>query len=101
MTVKELHEQAEIFSARQVEMILRLRNHDKLFERIVFYDEDNVDIVFEIPEWSKNKKMRKYYRNIREGALYRVTFLMKGKNQTGGVSGDLISFTPVYLEKIP
>ena len=82
-------------------MRLRLRNVDNVFEKIVFYDADNIDIEFDISDKQKRKTLYNDLLNIHEGMLYEVKFTIIGNGTLGGLIGELQGFSPVIIEKIP
>ena len=82
-------------------MQLKLKQIDRIFEKIIFYDSENIDIEFDISAKDVKKKLEKDMLNIHEGMLYRVTFIVTGTGNLGGLIGNIQSFTPVFLEKIP
>jgi hypothetical protein len=89
------------YKGKTMSMILRLRNTDYGMERIIFYDADNVDIVFDITGYAKNKKLKGNLLNAREGVRFNVSFIVKEVNPDGLISGELIEFTPFFIEKLP
>jgi hypothetical protein len=89
------------YKGRTLSMILRLRNTDYVMERIVFYDADNVDIVFDITGFRKNKKLKSCLLNAREGVRFSVNFIVREINPDGLVAGELMDFTPLFIEKMP
>jgi len=80
---------------------LRLKYIDRIFEKIVFYDSENIDIEFDISGKAKRKELSSSLVNIHEGMIYRVKFTVIGAGTIGGLTGDLHGFTPVIIEKIP
>ena len=80
---------------------LRLKHIDRIFEKIVFYDSENVDIEFDISGKVKRKELASCLLNVHEGMLYSVKFTVIGAGTIGGLTGDLHEFTPVIIEKIP
>jgi hypothetical protein len=80
------------------EMILRLRDIDYINENIVFYDDENIDIVFDITNYKKDKRKAKSMRNAHEGVRYKVRFIIKGADPNGLLSGQLIEFYPVFMD---
>lgn len=97
----EISSQIDSNKGKELSLVLRLRNFDKLFEKITFYDDANNDISFDITGYAKLKKWKPYIRNIHEGAYYNVTFIVKDLDASGLILADLISFTPEYLDKLP
>ncbi|HNX22828.1 MAG TPA: hypothetical protein PKG60_02190 [Spirochaetota bacterium] len=80
---------------------LRLKYLDRIFEKIVFYDSENVDVEFDISGKTKRTELSGNLINIHEGMMYRVKFTVVGAGIFGGLTGDLHEFTPVILDKIP
>lgn len=80
---------------------LRLKYIDRIFEKIVFYDSENVDVEFDISGKAKRTELSANLINIHEGMMYRVRFTVIGAGSLGGLTGDLHEFTPVILDIIP
>jgi len=80
---------------------LRLRNIDYVFEKIVFYDEENIDIVFDIAGYQKNPLLVSSLSDAHGGVVYNVSCLISGTANNGLVEGTLYSFTPAFLDKLP
>jgi hypothetical protein len=87
------------YKNQRVTMILRLKNIDLIFEKIVFYDIKNVDVSFDF-SGDKKKPLSSYFLNAHQGLQYRVIFKVTGKGSLGLIHGDLISFKPIVLDKI-
>jgi hypothetical protein len=100
-TLKELGADVESVKGRSFTLILKLKYIDTVFEKLTFYDSENIDITFDISDRSLRKRLAPEMKNLKEGMNYRVTFTVKDKNNYGGVDGDLISMKPVILELIP
>lgn len=79
----------------------RLKYVDRIFEKIIFYDSENVDIEFDISGKTKKEQLSGNMINIHEGMKYRIKFTVIGAGAMGGLTGDLIEFTPVIFDKIP
>lgn len=80
---------------------LRLKYIDHIFEKIVFYDNENADIEFDISGKAKKKALSGNLLNIHEGMLYRIKFTVIGSGALGGLTGELHEFVPVIFDKIP
>ena len=80
---------------------LKLKYVDKIFEKIVFYDAENIDIEFDISGKTKKKQLSKNLINIHEGMMYRVKFTVIGSGTIGGITGELHEFVPLILDNIP
>ncbi|HEY1406933.1 MAG TPA: hypothetical protein VF857_10015 [Spirochaetota bacterium] len=89
------------YKDKPVSMVLRLKDVDYTMERITFYDDDNIDIIFDIANYKKNKVLSKDIQTVHPGIRYRVSFTVKGVDPGGLVSGQLTEFVPVYFDKIP
>jgi len=89
------------FEGILLEMNLKLKYYDRVFEKIVFYDEDNVDIVFDVENKNTRKKLKEDLLNVHEGMLYRVKMKVNGIGNLGGIIADLIEFKPVINKIIP
>ena len=89
------------YKNKTITMNLRLKYVDKIFEKIVFYDTENIDIEFDISGKVKKKQLAKNLINIHEGMVYRVNFTVIGFETIGGLTGDLHEFVPLIFDKIP
>lgn len=86
---------------KPVEMNLKLKKIDYLFEKIVFYDSDNINIEFSISDKKKKKELAGDLLNAHDGVLYRVKFTILGSGSLGGLIGELHGFTPVFSDYVP
>ncbi len=84
-----------------VEMNLRLKNYDRVFGQLVFYDSDNIDIVFDISRDEIKGLLKEDLLNVHEGMLYRVRMQVKGKGSLGGIIAEIINFKPLIFQIIP
>ncbi len=91
----------EGYKEKTIVLDLRLKYHDRIFEKIIFYDSENVDIEFDISGKERRKLLADDLLNIHEGMTYRVTFRVIGSGSLGGLTGDLAGFKPLIIEKIP
>ena len=89
------------YKNQTITLNLRLKHVDKIFEKIVFYDTENIDIEFDISGKAKKKQLAKNLINIHEGMLYRVRFTVIGSVSIGSLTGDLHEFVPLIFDKIP
>ncbi len=89
------------YKNKVVTLNLRLKYIDRVFEKIVFYDSENNDIEFDITGITKKKVLSDNIINIHEGMMYRIRFTVIGAGNLGGLTGDLLEFTPVIFDKIP
>ena len=96
-----LAEKIHSYQNTQQILKLRLRNYDRVYERIIFYDADNRDLFFDISSKEIKKRIRGDMLNLHEGLLYEVTLVVKSAGKTGEITGELVSFKPVVLKKIP
>jgi hypothetical protein len=89
------------YKNKTVTIKLKLKNLDSVFDKIVFYDRKNIDIVFDIAELKKEEAFRKQALNLHQGLEYYVVFTVKELTAKNNVIGDLRSFSPVILSKLP
>ena len=90
----------EAYINRDAKMILRFKNFDSIYDKIIFYDRKNYDIAFDISK-DKDTKFRNDILNLHEGLKYIVVFTLKDIDDFGNILADLISFKPLILFKIP
>ena len=90
------------YNNKTIILKLKLKNIDNIFNKIVFYDRKNIDIVFDISILKKTMKFQKRLLNIRPGLEYIVEFTVKDViEETGFISGELIDFQPGIIFKLP
>jgi len=99
--ISEIIADIEKYKNSEITVNLRLKYLDRVFEKIVFYDLDNVDIEFDISGKAKRKELSDDLINIHEGMVYSVRFTVIGAGGLGALTGELHEFMPVILEKIP
>jgi hypothetical protein len=86
---------------REVLLVLKLKDINKEFRTISFYDADNIDIVFDIDRYEKKPLLVKSMRNIHEGMPYKVRFILNGKAANGLFEGTIVEFSPLFIDKLP
>lgn len=89
------------YQNKTITLTLRLKNIDTTFDKIAFYDKKNIDIIFDIAELKKTKQFKKEAQNLHQGLEYNITFIVKNVTKYGIIMGDLLSFQPVILSKLP
>lgn len=101
LTLKVIVRDLESWTNKPVEMNLKLKKIDYIFEKIVFYDTDNINIEFSIADKKKKKELAADLLNAHDGVLYRVKFTILGSGNLGGLMGELHGFTPVFSDYVP
>jgi len=101
LTLSRITGDIESYRNRRIVMDLRLKQVDYLFEKIIFYDSENIDIEFSISDKKKRKLLGNDLLNAHDGVLYSVTFIILDTGRLGGIIGELHEFTPVFSGKIP
>jgi hypothetical protein len=86
------------YKGKTVTLELRLKHLDRIFEKIVFYDSDNIDIEFDISGKERKKALAGDILNLHEGMLYSVTFRIIGTGNLGGLLGEVSGFKPLLLK---
>ncbi|HPR38431.1 MAG TPA: hypothetical protein PLT13_12620 [Spirochaetota bacterium] len=89
------------YKDKTVTLELRLKHLDRIFEKIVFYDSENIDIEFDISVKERKKALARDLLNLHEGMLYSVTFRVIGSGNLGGLLGEIQGFKPIVIEIIP
>lgn len=89
------------YKGETVTLNLRLKYLDRIFEKIIFYDSENIDIEFDISGKERKKALANDLMNLHEGMLYYVKFKVIYTGNLGGLLGEIESFKPVILENIP
>lgn len=98
--LNDIAEDIAKYKNKTITLKLRLKNLDTIFDKIIFYDKRNIDIVFDIAELKKGKSFQRQALNIHRGMEYHVVFTIKELTQKKIIIGELKSFTPVILSKI-
>ena len=101
LTFRKIVRDMDSWKNKNVVMDLRLKQVDYLFEKIVFYDSENIDIEFSFADKKKKKELAADLLNAHDGVLYHVSFTILGSGNLGGLIGDLKGFTPVFSDLIP
>jgi hypothetical protein len=99
-TLTAVGESIAAMKGQALTMDLRLRNIDRVMEKIWFYDKENVDVVFDITGFLKNPVLVSSMADAHPGVVYRVMFTPESVMQQGTLEGRLQSFSPVFLDKI-
>ena len=101
LTISKIVYEIDAYQNKPVSMTLKLKQVDRIFEKIIFYDSENIDIEFDVSGKEAKKRLRNDMLNLHEGMAYRVSFIVTGTGNLGGLIGILESFTPLFLDKIP
>ena len=101
ITIGRIISEIDSFKDKTITVDMRLKYVDHIFDKIIFYDSENVDVEFDISGKEKKKELSDNLINIHEGMLYHVTFRVIGTGSLGGLTGSLNEFIPVIVDKIP
>lgn len=101
ITIGRIISEIDSFKDKTITVNMRLKYVDHIFDKIIFYDSENVDVEFDISGKEKKKELSDNLINIHEGMLYHVTFRVIGTGSLGGLTGSLNEFIPVIVDKIP
>ena len=101
LTISSIVSEIESYRNKSITMTLKLKYIDRIFEKIVFYDSENIDIEFDISGKELKKRLNRDLLNVHEGMAYRVSFTITGTGHLGGLVGDIEGFKPAFLDKIP
>lgn len=99
--LSEIADNVSSYKNKTITLRLRLKYIDRVFNRIVFYDRKNTDIIFDIEKMKDRKEFMKESLNLHPGMEYLVRFTVTDIGSLGLIIGDLTGFTPVALMKIP
>ncbi len=99
--LQDIVKKIESYKNKKITLKLRLKNFDSIFDKLIFYDRKNNDIVFDISIIKKKKEFQSQVLNLHEGMEYLVNFTIKDVGNIGEIIGDLISFKPLVLFKLP
>jgi hypothetical protein len=89
------------YKDKTISLKLRFKLLDRVFGKIIFYDNKNIDIEFDISKELKEQKFKSNILNLHKGMLYIVTLKVKNIGHIKEVIGELIDFEPVILGKLP
>lgn len=89
------------YKDKTVTLQLRLKHLDRIFEKITFYDSENIDVEFDISGKERKKMLARDLLNLHEGMIYSVTFRVIGTGNLGGLLGEVQGFRPFFIDKIP
>lgn len=99
--LNDIIEHINNYKNKTIILKLRFKNIDVNFDKIAFYDRKNTDIIFDISELKKKNSFKKQKLNLHEGLEYLVKFTVKDLAARDNLMGDLLSFEPVILSKLP
>lgn len=101
MLLKTIADDINNYRSRTITLRLKLKNVDRIFEKITFYDAKNNDIEFDISDRFVKKRIAADMLNLHEGMDYDVTFLIKNIGNLGQIIAELRGFKPAILDIIP
>jgi hypothetical protein len=99
--LREMAAGIDKYRSTTVTMKLKLKLHNSVFEKIVFYDARNHDIEFDVSRKEDRLRLAGQMRDLHEGMVYRVTFRVRDVSPLGVLLGDLIGFRPLLLDLLP
>ncbi len=100
-TVAKLLSGMDHYRDQEITMKLRLKQVDRIFFTVSFYDSENHDIVFDVPSKDAWKNLSGCLLNAHTGMLYSVKMMVKGSGNLGLPDAELLSFEPVILDLMP
>jgi hypothetical protein len=89
------------YKNKTVTLKLKLKQVDRIFEKICFYDGKNHDIEFDVSSIDTKKLIISNMDDIHEGMVYLVTFKIRNVGKNNEVVADLLSFKPALLDSLP
>lgn len=89
------------YKTKTLTLRMRLKQVDRIFEKITFYDSKNHDIEFDISSKETKKRLAADMLNVHQGLEYNVTFTVRDAGSAGNVIADLKGFKPVILDALP
>jgi len=101
VSLTKIISEIDLYKDKTVTLSLRLKHIDRIFEKIVFYDSENIDIEFDISGRERKKSLEGDLLNLHEGMLYSVTFRVIGTGNLGGLLGEVSEFKPIVIDFIP
>lgn len=99
--LEDIARNIEKYRNKTVTLELRLKRIDRIFDKIVFYDSKNHDIIFDLSEYKKGDSFKREILNLHEGMVYLVAFTIKDVGNIGDIIGELLSFEIAILKKLP
>ena len=99
--LREVVKNIEDYRNKIIVLKLKLKHIDRIFDKLTFYDSKNNDIIFDISKVIKEDRFNRQILNLHEGMEYLVRFNVKGVGDFGSIIGELISFEPLVLLKLP
>ena len=98
--LKDIFSGISNYKNKEITLKLRFRNLDTIFDKIIFYDRKNYDIIFDTSEIKKTREFKKQALNLHPGLEYLVTFKVRDVSDYY-VSGDLIGFQAFIITRLP
>ena len=89
------------YKNKTVTLRLRLKHVDGVFHKVVFYDRKNSDISFDVGTRAQRDRFGPAMLNLHEGVEYLVRFKVVDAGSLGDVIGELESFAPLFMGKLP
>lgn len=101
MQLEDIAKNVENYRNKITTLRLRLKNFDNIFEKLIFYDQNNNDIIFDISSLKMKDQFKREILNLHEGMEYLVSFIVKDVVDSVEIEGELVSFKPIILLKLP
>ncbi len=97
----EIANSIEKYKGKELTIVLRLKYYGKTFHRLVFYDDNNHDIEFDISEKRKDQMFKKQLKDLRRGMKYKVKFKVRGVGNLNYILANIVSFDSVVFDLLP
>ncbi len=99
--VRDIVREADSYRGKTLNLKMRFKHLDDLFNTITFYDRKNFDITFDFEIQKTMPEYRNEILNLHRGLEYIVTFVVNGVTEQGVIEAELVGFKPDCLLKLP
>ncbi len=99
--VRDIIREPASYQGKTLNLKMRFKNLDEVFNTITFYDRKNLDITFDFEIQRTMPEYRNEILNLHRGLEYIVTFVVNGVSEQGIIEAELVGFKPDCLLKLP
>lgn len=101
MLLTTVSKDIESYQGSELKLVLRFQKADLDSKIISFYDEENVNIYFDVASIESDKELYQKVISLHRGVEYVVVFTVAAGSEGETLQGVVKDFYPFFLTKLP